>query len=137
MASYLPARVLMNRHPLLETIRRAPGLRHFVNENLIERTPWLFETTACATGRGVVRSLPRSTYHPPIFWWECGDWIQPRGPYKPGRPFRRTRRGGTMPSDPDIAIIAPNAFVEAWDTLVTDDSMGCLARPFLPHLAPP
>ena len=42
-------------------------------------------------------------------------------PWKPGRPFRRTSSLGTEASDIDIALIDPNLFSAAWDTIVRLD----------------
>jgi hypothetical protein len=105
----------------LKTLLNAQTEFEFIDGLLLGRRPWIFDADDSydAWRRYVAATL---AIHPDavrvVGSAATGFSLSPR---KPGRPFRRRSSLGTEASDIDIALIDPNLFAAAWDTIVRFD----------------
>lgn len=107
--------------PLLDDERR------FVQDHVLERTPWLFQEDHAAYGawRG---ELARASGQPATAFYIVGSagTGYSLSPLKPGRDFRPLR-GPEPASDIDVAVVSPRIFFHAWNTIVFYDQQRTLA----------
>jgi hypothetical protein len=93
----------------------------FVEREIITRRPWIFDADEPhqswrASVAGELGLKPDSVHI--VGSAATGFSLSP---LKPGRPFRPLASHGVRTSDIDIALIAPNLFAVAWETILSFD----------------
>jgi hypothetical protein len=94
--------------------------REFVDNEILDRRPWIFETDAAylAWQRSVADALTTTPANIKIVGSAATGFSL--SPLKPGRPFRRApNTSGT--SDVDIAVLHSGLFEAAWNAVVAHD----------------
>lgn len=93
----------------------------FVDNQLLLRRPWIFETDDIydTWRRSVAATLGIVSENVRIVGSAATGFSL--SPLKPGRPFRRTSSLDRAPSDIDVAVIDPSLFDLSWNTIVLFD----------------
>jgi len=106
-------RVLLNKQNDVE----------FVEREVLGRCPWIF-------GDEKLYEMWRRLVADQLGLANESVWIVGSGatgyslsPFKPGRPFRALTSSVGATSDIDIALVAPEVFASAWDTILTFDRL--------------
>src|SRR6266403_2948499 len=120
----------MEPDDLLKAITNSSSLRDVVEVNILSGVPWIFQgdtvlftawRTAVAKEVGVA---PEGIYL--VGSAATGYSLNPT---KAGENFRQSPSGAShQPSDLDIAIVAPNFFEQAWNSIIRFDRGGALGR---------
>lgn len=114
---------------LLRKIKSAPSARQFVEQELLQPIPWIFEgdEEGYELWRGDV-ARKAEVDQKGIFIVGSAATGYSLSPAKPGRLFRAVGLGGDPPSDIDIAIIDENLFFLTWNLIVSLDRGRALSR---------
>jgi len=93
----------------------------FVEHEILVRRPWIFDAdeTYQAWRTSVASELGLGPDNVRIVGSAATGFSL--SPLKPGRPFRRLAGADDRTSDIDIALISPNLFVAAWETILSFD----------------
>lgn len=93
------------------------GDGEFVDREVLGRCPWIFETveTYRAWQASVASEVAVGSEDVCIVGSAATGYSL--SPLKPGRAFRRLSASGEQTSDIDIALIAPNLFMVAWEAV--------------------
>jgi hypothetical protein len=105
----------------LRRLLSAQSETEFTDGQLLGRCPWIFDAseTYDAWRSSVAETLSIEPGSIRIVGSAATGFSL--SPQKPGRPFRRTSSLNTVASDIDIALIHPNLFAMAWDTIIRFD----------------
>lgn len=95
----------------------------FVEREIFGRCPWIFEDEKLYEPwrRFVASQLGLAADS--VWIVGSGATGYSLSPLKPGRPFRALANGIGATSDIDIALVAPQVFLSAWDTLLSFDRL--------------
>lgn len=120
----------MESDDLLKAITDSSSLRDFVEAKVFSVVPWIFQGDATLFGAWRA-ALAKEVGITPDSVYLVGSAATgySLNPTKPGDDFRRALTGVTnRPSDLDIAIVAPNFFERAWNSIIRFDKGGALGR---------
>lgn len=107
---------------LLHHISSASSVRHWVENEVFDKTPWIFKGDATVFEEWRKRVADAGGVDSgSIYLVGSAATGYSLSPYKPGRKFRLPGITGTRPSDIDIAIVDNDLFVDLWDVMLTYD----------------
>src|ERR1051326_819228 len=120
----------MEPDDLIKAITASSSVRDFVEANILSGIPWIFQgDTALFTAWRTAVAKEVGVAPDAIYLVGSAATGYSLNPTKPGENFRKALSGASpRPSDLDIAIVAPNFFEQAWNSIIRFDRGGALGR---------